>query len=151
MRHGATFLNLVSNMKHVLFSAMVMAGLVCVASAQDTFYNNGVYQVPPQVKPDNTVFFNDSGGAFIVTNPPNPLTLQSQSFTTSDTLNYTNLGIIIANPGFDFEYFPAVVPPPQFGVPFNSMAANFVNTANGINGGLIECSGNAKAGLMGSK
>ena len=149
MRNGATFLNLVRNMKHVLFSVMVMAGLVGVASAQNTFHNIGIYQVPPQVKPDDANFFNDSGAAFIVTNPPNPLTLQSQSFTTSDTLNYTNLGIIIAIPGFDFEYFPAVPPPPQFGVPFNSMAANFVNTANGINGGLIECSGNAPFGGLG--
>ncbi len=54
-------------------------------------------------------------------------------FTTTDTLNYTNKGILFGVPGFDFENFPASVGQAQ-------PAANFVNQANGLGGGTIICS-----------
>lgn len=62
-------------------------------------------------------------------------------YTTSDTLNVTNLGFMEGFPGFDFEYFPLNPPPPQPGVPYSSatMAGTFANIADGLGGGTIEC------------
>lgn len=118
----------------------IAAGLASTALAQQgTFFNKGTYEIPPQPLVDATNFVNANGGTFIATNGINELSLLAQPFTTSDTLNYTNQGTMVGSPGFDFEYFPSVPPPPQPGVPFNNMAANFVNQASGLNGGIIDC------------
>lgn len=67
-------------------------------------------------------------------------------FTTSDTLNVTNYGVLIGFPGFDFEYFPDQQPGPVPGVPaFNNMASTFANIADGSGGGGIRCFGLAGA------
>jgi hypothetical protein len=60
-------------------------------------------------------------------------------FTTSDTLNFTNLGTMTSIPGFDFEYFPVQPPPPVAGVPFSNKAGTFANIKNGPAGGSITC------------
>lgn len=128
-------------MRH-LFLVTIAAGLASAALAQQqTFLNNGVYEIPPDPGIDAQNFVNANGGVFIVTNGVNQETLEAQPFTTTDTLNYTNRGTMIGNPGFDFEYFPSVPPPPQPGVPFNNLAANFVNQGNGPAGGTIDCTG----------
>ena len=75
---------------------------------------------------DALTFYNHQGATFEIAG--------FALFNTFDTLNYTNQGVMIGNPGFDFETFP------------NSSgsihrAANFANLSAGPNSGLIDCSG----------
>lgn len=71
-------------------------------------------------------------------------------YSTTDTLNYTNKGVLIGIPGFDFEYFPLNPPPPQPGVPYTDVhkANTFANIANGLGGGAIYCTNIFGGGLI---
>lgn len=62
-------------------------------------------------------------------------------YSTTDTLNYTNKGVLIGVPGFDFEYFPNNPPPPRPGVPYTNVhkANTFANIGTGPAGGAIYC------------
>ena len=87
---------------------LLLAGLLAVTSAQvapaqqDTFNWFGVPngQVPSEI--DATNFVVHPGASFMVTGLGN-------LFTTSDTLNYTNMGFMFGAPGFDFVTWPAVI------------------------------------------
>lgn len=91
---------------------------------------------PPQIDALNFVVAN--GATFGV-----DMALEQEystfPYTTSDTLNVTNFGLMVGFPGFDFEYYPVNPPPPQPGVPFSNMAGTFANIADGLGGGAIEC------------
>ena len=79
------------------------------------------YPYAPQI--DAITFYNHPGGNIQI--------YGTTLFETSDTLNYTNQGIMIGSPGFDFQTYPAEMGP-------GTMAANFANLANGANGGSIK-------------
>ena len=141
MKSG-TYFRFVEIMKRFLFSgalALIVPGLAGAASS--TFFwpsagYNGSW--PPVI--DATNFVNT--GIFNVAVPAQAISGDAfDLFQTSDTLNYTNSGFMSGTPGFDLEFYPTYYIPPQPGVPFNKMAANFVNRPNGVNGGVITCSG----------
>jgi hypothetical protein len=71
-------------------------------------------------------FYNHPSGIFNVAG--------TALFNTFETLNFTNQGTMIGNPGFDFETFPSSSGSIH-------RAANFANIATGQNGGVIDCSG----------
>jgi len=125
-------------------------GMLCVALAhtsmaqpQSTFYWTGteVFTVATNIDALNFVVAN--GATFGVSLVQGDTTV---AFDTFDTLNVTNFGILIGDPGFDFEYYPSGdLPPPQPGVPFSNMAGTFANIADGFGGGSITCQGSIPA------
>jgi hypothetical protein len=136
------FLKQASFMKRFLVFALAMAGVSGAAFAYD---NSATVQVPPmdpslvQIDAGNSgnVFVNEPGALFSVSEDFLPLKM-------SNVQNFTNHGIMTGNPGFIFEYF-GNPPPPNDGGGWTpsggKMAENFVNQANGVNGGIIDCSG----------
>lgn len=78
----------------------------------------------PQI--DAITFWNHAGAVFNVTN--------TGTYTTSDTLNYTNQGNMSVEPSMDFQTFPSGLGQPR-------MAANFANLYSGLGGGTIRCAG----------
>src|SRR6478735_3591027 len=80
-----------------IVGALMVAGLVpSVGQAADAFWDNSATVTdPPQI--DATNFVN-SGVIDIFTTLP---------FETSDTLNYTNSGTMIASPGWFFDTAPS--------------------------------------------
>ena len=134
MKSGFVFFNPFSFMKRFLLPSLLLLAMGGTAFCADALYlNTGVVQVPPMdpqlVQIDATTFVNNSKFDVDMTGIQN-LTSASSLFTTSDTLNYTNNGLMIGIPGFDFENFPASVGQAQ-------PSANFVNNGNGLNGGVI--------------
>jgi hypothetical protein len=117
-------------MKRFLLSSLL---LVSMGRTAFCYINNGTVQVPTMnpalLQIDATNFVNN--GVFSVDMSLVQVGSSPALFTTSDTLNYTNNGLITLVPGADFENFPA-----SFGQA--RMAANFVNRANGFNGGEID-------------
>lgn len=73
-----------------------------------------------------TNFVNPSGATFDFEGP--------DGYKTTDTLNYTNRGIINVDPGFDFATYPATAGQ-------EAMASNWVNEASGDNGVINVTSG----------
>ncbi len=119
-------------MKPKLFAALL--GLAVAASPaafgqSQIWQNPGITQIPP---------FSDNIDAYTFLNPKGTsFTFSGDGlFNTYDTLNFTNQGLMVGNPGFDFENIP-----PTSGVAHRS--ANFINQASGIgpNSGVINCSG----------
>ena len=117
-------------MKRFLLSSLLLLTMGRTAFA---FLNSGTIQVPPMstdlVQVDDPNFVNRGTFSIDLTvqQPANGATIL---YTTSDTLNYTNSGVLIGIPGFDFENFPASVGQAQ-------MAANFVNTNAGAASGIF--------------
>ena len=118
-------------MKRFLLSSVLLLAMGRTAFA---YLNTATVQVPPMnpqlVAIDDVNFVNR--GTFDI-----DLTLEQNTsggtflYTTSDTLNYTNTGVMIGVPGFDLETFPASAGQAQ-------MAANFVNTnSSPFGGGVI--------------
>ncbi len=144
MKSGLTYSTRFDLMKRFLMPGLLVLAFAQLAPGQisSTYYAPNPFISPPALLPniDAVNFFN--AGMFEVTVPTEQLSPnQLHSFSTRDTLNYTNRGVMTGNPGFDFEYFPTVFSPPVPGVPFNSMSANFVNQGNGFGGGVINCTG----------
>jgi hypothetical protein len=141
----------VQSMKRFLLTGLIALALPGIAAASSsTFFwpavgYNGNW--PPVI--DATNFVN-SGNFNVLVGRALTSGDQFDPFQTSGTLNYTNIGVITAVPGFDFSYHPYPEPPPIPGVPYDSrhMAANFVNLANGVNGGLITCAGAATNDIL---
>ena len=145
MKFRFNFENRFDAMKRFLLLALLAAGMTQLAPAQSsTFHWVGTLNYPPDSFPgsggviDATNFWNE--GVFNITVPADNLNLDSLYFQTSSTLNYTNTGSMFGNAGFIFDFDPSYFVPPKPGVPFNKMAANFVNQRNGFTGGDITCS-----------
>jgi hypothetical protein len=129
-------------MKRFLITGLLALAVVQLATGQisSTFNNQAgaTYQIPPQPGTiDATNFVN--AGTFNVNIPLDIIGGDALYYSTSDTLNYTNTGTMIGTPGFNFGFFPTYYIPPVPNVPFNKMAANFVNRVNGASGGVINC------------
>jgi hypothetical protein len=137
MKLNSTFATSFEVMKRFL----VLAGFLLSYPAL-AYVNNGVVQVPPmspslvdQAQADPNFFYNAPGALFSVGFDFTPLQFSA--------INYTNKGNMVGIPGFDFETWPVsigVVHP----------AGNFINTPNGANGGVINCSGIFSGGVNGS-
>ena len=101
------FSQTVDLMKLAVISALVALGLCSSAFAQPMPYyeNDGVVQSPPQPAPqiDAVNFINNN--TFIVTSTN--LALNSQLWDTSDTVHFTNNGVMIGSPGFQFDTAPS--------------------------------------------
>src|ERR1051326_6263358 len=108
--------------------ALVSAVGPALGQPSQIWENWGSVQVPPDVAPqiDALTFWNHAGATFNIAG--------TALFKTADTLSYTNQGIMTGNPGFNFQTFPTSVGGPRW-------AANFVNTGNGVNGGVINTAG----------
>jgi hypothetical protein len=105
------------------------AGSVALGQPSQLWENYGIYQIPPpQDNIDATTVINHAGATFNFSG--------DILFNTYDTLNFTNQGLLVGDPGFDFETIPT-------GTGMATMAANFVNQASGTstNNGTINCSG----------
>ena len=119
-------------MKQKLFAALtaLALGYLPAAYGQSQIWENyGIVQVPPAIDNiDAVTFFNHKGASFTINS--------SAYFNTFDTLNFTNQGLMVGNPGFDFETIPT-------STGFAHRAANFVNQNSGVgtNSGEIDCSG----------
>ncbi|HWD90717.1 MAG TPA: hypothetical protein VG938_00055 [Verrucomicrobiae bacterium] len=113
-------------MKRFLLSSMLLLAMGRVAFG---YINTGTV-VNPQDVIDDPNFVNK--GVFSVDTTLIQSVFSGNTFlyTTSDTLNYTNTGLMIGIPGYDLENFPASVGQAQ-------MSANFVNIGNGLGGGVI--------------
>lgn len=113
-------------MKRFLLSSVLLLSLGRMAFG---FQNDIAIQVPPMnpqiIVIDDPVFINN--GLF---NVAVPSSFSTVLFETSDTLDFTNNGVMIGTAGFDFETFPASTGK-------RHMANSFVNNANGIGGGSI--------------
>ena len=129
-------------MKRFLVFSFALVALARAAFGYDNFYN---VQVPPmdpalvQIDAANSgyVFINEPGALFSVSQDVLPLKM-------SNVQNYTNQGVMVGFPGFIFEDFANPPPANDSGgwTPSGGkMAANFVNQNNGLNGGVIDCSG----------
>lgn len=129
MKSG-TVLNPASFMKRFLLSSLV---LLTMGQAAFGYINSGTIQVPPMdpslIQIDDPNFYNRGRLSIDLTSQQN-ITGAKTLFTTTDTLNYTNSGILIGIPGFDFETFPASVGSAHW-------AANFVNTNTGAGSGIF--------------
>jgi hypothetical protein len=105
----------------------------------DFYVNDGVVLVPPQIAPqaDATNFVNNNYFSINFTNlvilPSGQITILPTYYSTSNTRNFTNNGVMVANGGFIFDWFDTV--------PVNDAhkrAGNFVNNgtisaASGLN------------------
>src|ERR1039458_1374889 len=126
-------------MKRFLITGLLALTVAQLATGQisSTFYWPGTYSGPWPPVVDATNFVNT--GTFNVNVPLDVNSGDALYYSTSDTLNYTNTGTMIGIPGFRFDFNPTYYIPPQPGVPFKKMAANFVNRVNGASGGVINC------------
>jgi hypothetical protein len=117
-------------MKQKLLAVLAVLALAPAALSQpdDVWENWGIIQAPPDIAPqiDAITFINHKGASFQVSG--------TVLFDTSDTLNYTNQGVMTGFPGFDFRTYPSTMGQP-------TMAANFANLASGPSGGVINCNG----------
>ena len=110
MKSRLAFSNRFDFMKRCLLPGLLAVAMTQLATAQitSTFNNEAgsVYQIfPGSSDPgviDATNFVN--AGVFSVNLPLNALSAGFNYFQTSDTLNYTNTGVMTGNPGFDFEF-----------------------------------------------
>jgi hypothetical protein len=121
-------------MKRFLLSSLL---LLAMGRTAFCYVNNGTVNVPlddptmtlVQLDTPDGIFVNN--GSFLVDmSLIQNLFGASTFYETSETLNYTNNGVMIGIPGFDFENFPVSVGQAR-------LAANFVNNANGFGGGAI--------------
>ena len=94
-------------MKRIAVSALVALGLGSLASAQPMpFYvNDGVVTSPPDPAPqiDALNFVNNNTFTIIITN----FAINSQLWDTSDTINFTNNGVMTGSPGFQLDTAPS--------------------------------------------
>jgi hypothetical protein len=115
-------------------SMISLAGLLLAFSPaarsqpSQSWDNWGTVQVPPAIAPqiDAVTFFNHQGAIFNVAD--------TTLFSTADTLNFTNQGTMLLNPGFDVETFPTTTGSAR-------RASSFANLASGPNSGIIDISG----------
>jgi len=121
-------------MKRFLLSSLL---LLAMGRTAFCYVNDGTVNVPlddptmtlVQLDTPDGIFVNN--GTFLVDmSLVQNLFGASTFYETSETLNYTNNGVMIGIPGFDFENFPVSVGQPR-------LAANFVNNADGFGGGAI--------------
>lgn len=123
---------LVKDMKCKLLSGFLGLGVACAASGQaDAFYiNDGVILCPPGIPPvvNATNFVNSN---YFNINFTNPFVINPQLYETSSTLNYTNVGKMVANRGFRFETKPS-------GAGIRRMAANFHNAGTISAGSVVD-------------
>lgn len=111
---------IVKAMKCRIFSVCLALAMPLTAAAVSEFYvNDGVVNCPPQIPPQvnavnfvNNNFFSINFTNFLI-NPP--------LYKTANTLNFTNLGYMFANYGFQFDHGPT-------GAGTRKMAENFVNS-----------------------
>jgi hypothetical protein len=115
------------NQKLIFSLAALVAGFGLKAPAQpaDVWENWG--QISAPLDPiDARTFINHAGASFTFGG--------SGLYNTFDTINYTNQGLMVGDPGFVFQTIPS-----------NSGQATraqyFVNQAGGANNGVINCSG----------
>lgn len=126
---------------------LLLSGLLCFAVSRTAFgyLNTGTVQVPPMdpqlVQIDDVNFVNRGLFQLDMSLLENPFG-GNILYTTSDTQNYTNTGVMTSVPGFDFENFPASVGQAQ-------MAANFVNLADGLGGGEIDVTNSSLFNIFG--
>ena len=103
--------------------ACLLIGLAVarVHAAADFYVNDGIVVCPPEIPPqvDATNFVNRNYFSINFTN-----FLLPQLYATDNTLNFTNLGTMLGNTGFRFDWF---VKTNVAGVKGHKMAANFVN------------------------
>jgi hypothetical protein len=131
-------------MKRFLLSSMLLLAMGRMAFG---YINTAIVQVPPMdpqlVVIDDPNFVNKGLFSVDLTLDQGIFSGNTFLYTTSDTLNYTNTGVMIGIPGFDLENFPASVGQVQ-------MSANFVNLNDGFGGGVIAVTniyGNALFGI----
>jgi hypothetical protein len=142
MKSGFRISTLVSSFTRCLllpgFAAVALAQGALAQQNSFVWTGNTIFVQTNNPAPDidaiNLIF--KDGSVFEVILPPT--SFNTPLYTTSDTLNVTNFGVLAGEPGFDFEYFPSQPPLPQPGVPFSNMAGTFANLANGIDGGFIQ-------------
>src|SRR5216110_1389649 len=125
MKTGPVFLTLGSSfMKRLLVcGALGLLATHASIAQQNTFnwFATHTFVMPADPPPDidaqNVVFNNGSVFGVDLTFTSNFLgsAFNTFPFTTVNTLNFTNRGILIGVPGFDFENFPDPQPPPQPG------------------------------------
>jgi hypothetical protein len=123
-------------MKQKFLAGVIALVLGSAAFAQPSpiWENWGIFQIPPapgEPFPPNidaTTFINHPGAVFSVNT--------SSLYNTYDTLNYTNQGLMIGSPGYDFENIPT-------GTGSTTWAANWVNQVSGLgtNNGVLNCNG----------
>ncbi|MCL4788249.1 MAG: hypothetical protein KJ070_15895 [Verrucomicrobia bacterium] len=108
--------------------AAVLAAPALAATA-DFYVNDAVVVCPPQVAPqvDATNFVNKNFFSVNFTN----LVFNTQLYRTANTLNFTNVSVMIANNGFQFDTGPS-------GAGQRRMAANFDNTGGTITAGSVD-------------
>ena len=144
-------------MKRLLLSALMALLLAPALRAQQLVFQGDTFlwkqqtiffqtnNPPPDIDATNIIFAN--GSEFGVESLPSAF--NNFPFTTLDTLNVTNYGLLLGVTGFDFELFPRVPPLPQPGVPFSNMSGTFANLATGLGGGIIECESLSLLGITG--
>ncbi|MDB6125896.1 MAG: hypothetical protein JWQ71_4889 [Pedosphaera sp.] len=107
-------------MKRTLFLCLVGLSFITEGFAQPsaTYLNSGTFSAPPLIPPtiDATNFVNTGFFNISYTNISSAIPL----FETSDTLNFTNKGVITGNTGFRFNTAPSSSGQRR-------MAANFYN------------------------
>lgn len=119
--------------KSLAGGAALLLAFSPAAFAQDQLYENWAQVIAPSTNMpyapqiDAITFINHRGALFDISS--------TSLYTTSDTLNYTNQGVMTGFPGFDFQTFP-----PAMGAP--RMASSFANLASGPGGGELNCYGN---------
>ena len=139
MKFHSTFATRFEVMKRFLSGSL---GMLFCAHVAPAYQNFGVVLVPPmspslsvQAQADPIFFHNAPGALFSVSISFNPVQFSA--------VNYTNQGTMVGIPGFDFETFPVSIGQKK-------MAGNFINTPNGLNGGVINCSGFFGGGVNGA-
>src|SRR5689334_2161855 len=106
-----------------LAGLVMVIGPAALAQPSEIWENWGIYSIPPSQDPIDAVsFVNHAGATFQIGT--------SGLFNTYDTVNFTNQGLMIGNPGFDFQTIPSETGSAR-------MAANFMNLASGTGNGVI--------------
>ena len=121
-------------MKQKLFlglATLVLSWAPSARSADAIWENWGSYVLNAtnsQLPIDALTFVNHVGASFS--------TSTSSTYNTFDTVTYTNQGLMVGNPGFDFEKIPSGAGTPTW-------SSNFINQQGGLNpdNGTINCSG----------
>jgi hypothetical protein len=92
--------------KSVLSLLGLLLALVARAQPADTWVNWGVITAPPDVAPqiDALNFVNSNSISIIFTN----FTTNPELFDTSDTLNFTNVGFMSSDAGWQFDTAPVL-------------------------------------------
>lgn len=112
-----------------LFGLVLSLAPAVLGQPAQLWENWGDIQIPPPSSEiDALTVINHKGATFNVSS--------TAMFNTFDTVNFTNQGLMVGNPGFDFENVPS-------GTGLARMASSFVNAASGLgpNSGVIDCSG----------